>query len=145
MAAAAANRGTATPETLFRLDSKVVLITGASSGIGRDFALTVASAGAAVVVGARRKAKLDDLVREIVDKGGRALALNLDVTKVDACREFVRKAGDHFGRLDVLVNCAGVSVGGKSSLENTEADYDFVMDTVSLEASESTPPTLLAS
>ena len=109
---------------MFRLDGKVVLITGASSGIGRDFAVTLASAGAAVVVGARRKAKLDDLVREIAATGGRALALNLDVTKVDACRDFVRKAGEHFGRIDVLVNCAGVSVGGKSSLENTEADWE---------------------
>ena len=111
-------------ETLFRLDSRVALITGASSGIGRDFALTLASAGAAVVVGARRRAKLDTLVSEVEARGGRALALDLDVTDVAACREFVHKAADHFGRVDILVNCAGVSVGGKTSLKNTEADWE---------------------
>lgn len=99
----------------FRLDGKVVLITGASSGIGNDFALTVAEAGARVVVGARRKQKLDDLVNTINQRCGetRAIALSLDVRNVQSCKFFVEGAWKAFPCLQtnqdlaVLVNCAG--------------------------------------
>ena len=88
---------------------KVVAITGASSGIGEATALLLAEQGAAVVIGARRIERLDALARDIHDRGGRAIACRVDVTRSEDLEELIGRAVDEFGRLDVLVSNAGIS------------------------------------
>jgi len=90
------------------LDGKVVLITGASSGIGEATARTLAEAGATVVLGARRTERLEKLVREIEAAGGKALAKALDVTDQAEVAAFAAEARSRFGRIDVIINNAGV-------------------------------------
>jgi NADP-dependent 3-hydroxy acid dehydrogenase YdfG len=92
-----------------RLDSKVVAITGASSGIGAATALELATRGAAVVLGARRTDRLDSLVARIRNEGGRAEMLEVDVTRRADLEQLVTLAVNRFGRLDVLVGNAGVA------------------------------------
>ena len=90
------------------LGPKVVLITGASSGIGAAIATDLGQAGAKVILGARRLERLEATVREIGAAGGTARARSLDVTSRADVQAFVRGAKDEFGRVDVLVNNAGV-------------------------------------
>ena len=87
---------------------KVVLVTGASSGIGRATALRLAAAGHPVVLGARRTDRLDALVAEIEGTGGQALAVPLDVAVLGSAQAFAAAALERFGRIDVLVANAGV-------------------------------------
>ena len=91
------------------LDGKVAIVTGASSGIGRAAARLFARAGAKVVIGARRKAELESLVREIADKGDTALALPGDVSDEAFAKELVDVAEKSYGRLDVAFNNAGIA------------------------------------
>lgn len=91
------------------LAGKVVVITGASSGIGEATGRLLAAQGAAVVLGARREERLDALVKEIRDGGGRALACVADVTQRADVDRLVRRAVEEFGQLDVLVGNAGVA------------------------------------
>ncbi|PKV97439.1 NADP-dependent 3-hydroxy acid dehydrogenase YdfG [Amycolatopsis echigonensis] len=91
------------------LAGKVVAITGASSGIGEATARLLAERGAAVVLGARRGDRLDALVKEIRDDGGRALACVTDVTQRADLDRLVQRAVEEFGRLDVLVGNAGIA------------------------------------
>ena len=83
---------------------KIVLITGASSGIGEATARTLAAAGATVILGARRADRLQQLAGEITEKGGVARVHALDVTRRDDVAAFARRALDEFGRIDVIVN-----------------------------------------
>jgi NADP-dependent 3-hydroxy acid dehydrogenase YdfG len=92
-----------------RLDSKVVAITGASSGIGAATAVELAARGAAVVLGARRTDRLDSLVERIRAEGGRAEMLEVDVTRRADLEQLVALAVKRFDRLDVLVANAGVA------------------------------------
>ena len=109
------------------LDSKVVAITGASSGIGAATAMELASRGAAVVLGARRTDRLDALVARIRADGGRAEMLAVDVTKRADLEKLVTLAVDRFGRLDVLVGNAGVArIAPISDLD--VADWDAMID-----------------
>ncbi len=94
------------------LSGKVVAITGASSGIGEATALTLARAGASVALGARRKDRIDALATRIEDGGGTAVAFEVDVTDESAARGFVEAAHERLGRLDTLVNNAGVMLLG---------------------------------
>ena len=87
---------------------KVVLITGASSGIGESTARLLARRGAQVVLGARRKDRLDATVKEIIAAGGKAVSFAVDVTKRAQVDAFVKSAVDRFGRVDVIVNNAGL-------------------------------------
>src|SRR6476661_7035035 len=107
-------------ENIFRLDGQRALVTGASSGLGRRFALTLAQAGAELIVVARRADKLEGLVAEVRSLGGKCLAVSLDVTSgqsIVACfDEIERSAG---GAADVVVNNAGVTVT-KPVLKQTE-------------------------
>jgi NADP-dependent 3-hydroxy acid dehydrogenase YdfG len=91
------------------LDSKVVAITGASSGIGAATALELAGRGAAVVLGARRTDRLGSLIKQIRTDGGRAAMLAVDVTRRADLEQLVALAVREFGRLDVLVSNAGVA------------------------------------
>jgi NADP-dependent 3-hydroxy acid dehydrogenase YdfG len=95
-----------------RLDATVALVTGASSGIGEASARALASAGATVAVAARRKDRLDALVRDIENGGGRALAIETDVTDRGRAEAAVARAVEELGRLDTVVNNAGVMLLG---------------------------------
>lgn len=90
-----------------RLDNKVAIITGASSGIGRATAKLFAAEGAKVVVGARRQAELDSLVAEIEAAGGKAVAVAGDVRSEDYHKRLVATAVEHYGKLDIAFNNAG--------------------------------------
>lgn len=113
---------------LFHLDDKVALVTGASSGLGRHFALTLARAGCKVAVAARRLDRLRALVREIEAFDGRALAIALDVTDAASVAEAVAAAETELGPIAVLVNNAGAA-SAASALDLDETDWDQVMDT----------------
>lgn len=90
------------------LTDKVILITGASSGIGEATACLLAESGATVLLGARRIDRLDQIVSDIVAKGGTAHARPLDVTSMDDVAAFADYALAQFGRIDVIINNAGV-------------------------------------
>jgi len=93
------------------IQGKVVVITGASSGLGESTARHLAKLGATVILGARRKDRLDAIVKDIGVKGGKALAVTADVTKRSDVERLVKKAVDTFGKIDVLVNNAGIFTG----------------------------------
>jgi NADP-dependent 3-hydroxy acid dehydrogenase YdfG len=94
------------------LNGTVALVTGASSGIGEATALTLARHGAAVAIAARRKDRLDDLAGRISEAGGTVLALEADVTEREQAQAVVSRTVDELGRLDTLVNNAGVMLLG---------------------------------
>ena len=96
-----------------RLDGKVAVVTGASSGIGEATVRSLTSEGAAVVAGARRKERLDGLVEEVTRGGGKAIAVECDVTDEEQAHALVDRAIGEFGRIDILVNNAGVMLLSK--------------------------------
>ena len=95
-----------------RLEGTVALITGASSGIGEATALALSAEGAAIAIAARRKERLDDLAKQIRHTGGTALVLETDVTDQRQAVDAVERTGAELGRLDTLVNNAGVMLLG---------------------------------
>ena len=106
---------------------KVVIITGASSGLGEAAARQLAAQGANVVVAARRAARIDSLVAEIGQAGGKAIAVATDVTKQEDMRKLADTALEKFGRIDVLVNNAGVMP--LSPIERLKVDeWDLMID-----------------
>ena len=113
---------------LFDLSGRAALVTGASRGIGRHCAFTLAEAGAAVAVAARDVERCRDAAREIEGAGARAVAVELDVTEPESVRAAVARAERELGRLDILVNNAGIVVT-KPLLEQSESDWDRVVDT----------------
>jgi NADP-dependent 3-hydroxy acid dehydrogenase YdfG len=90
------------------IEGKVVVITGASSGLGESTARHLADLGAIVVLGARRKDRLDAIVKDITAKGGNALAVTVDVTKREQVDTLIQEAVKVYGKIDVLVNNAGI-------------------------------------
>src|SRR3989344_277576 len=94
---------------MFDLSGKVAFVTGASSGIGRASALALANQGAKVVVTARRLEKLQALAAEIKQRGKEALPLQMDVTKKEEIDAAIAETMKTFGRLDILLNNAGVA------------------------------------
>lgn len=112
--------------SLFDLDGRVALVTGASSGIGRELALALAEAGAAVVLAARRERELAAAQREIEGAGGRAAALCVDLADRAQLRDAASRAASFFGAPDILVNAAGINIR-KPLLEVSEADWDAVL------------------
>lgn len=93
---------------LFRLDGKVAVVTGASSGLGAGFAKALAQAGADVVLAARRTDKLVDVAKRVHDLGRRAHVVRADVTNPGNCEAMAQEAVAELGRIDILVNNAGV-------------------------------------
>ncbi len=112
----------------FALTGRTALVTGASSGLGHHFARTLAGAGAAVAVAARRRDRLDELVTTIDAAGGRAVAVEMDVTDAASIRDGHATAADALGPIDVVVNNAGMSIV-KASLELDETEWDAVVAT----------------
>jgi NAD(P)-dependent dehydrogenase (short-subunit alcohol dehydrogenase family) len=110
------------------LSGRVALITGASSGLGTQFAKTLAQAGAAVVLAGRRLERLKTLRAEIESKGGDAHVVALDVTDHDSIKAAVAHAETEVGTIDILVNNSGVSTTQKLT-EVTPDDFDYVFDT----------------
>lgn len=110
------------------LQGRGALVTGASSGLGRAFAGMLARAGAAVALAARRRDSLEHVRHEIEQTGGKAVAVGMDVTNARSVAEGVREATKQLGRLDVLVNNAGVTLT-KPFLDLDEAEWDRQLDT----------------
>ncbi len=103
-----------------KLDGKVAIVTGASSGIGEATALALAAEGARVAAVARRADRLEALTKRIADSGGQAIPLVADVTDESQIHEFVNKTNAQWGRVDILVNNAGVMLLGLIDGANTE-------------------------
>jgi NAD(P)-dependent dehydrogenase (short-subunit alcohol dehydrogenase family) len=112
----------------FDLGGSTALVTGASSGLGRHFALVLAGAGAAVALAARRTDMLAEAVAEIAKAGGKAVAVALDVTQPASVAAALSETERRIGPLDILVNNAG-TVTSKPLLEHSEEDWDRVVDT----------------
>lgn len=108
------------PTQRFRLDGQTVVVTGASSGLGSRFARVVAAAGASVVVGARRVGRLEALVDELRSEGAEAVAVECDVTVDSDVDRLIAAAIDATGRLDVLVNAAGVAPEEDEEIESVD-------------------------
>ena len=110
------------------LSGRVALVTGASSGLGMQFAKTLAAAGAAVVLAGRRVERLKTLRAEIEGTGGDAHVVGLDVTDCDSIKSAVAHAETEMGTIDILVNNSGVSTTQRLT-DVSEEDYDYVFDT----------------
>lgn len=110
------------------LSGRVALVTGASSGLGAQFARTLARAGAGVVLASRRIEKLKELRARIEGEGGDAHVVELDVTDHDSIKAAVAHAETEMGSIDILINNSGVSTTQRIQ-DVTPEDYDFVFDT----------------
>ncbi|WP_270182379.1 SDR family oxidoreductase [Alkalihalobacillus sp. CinArs1] len=106
---------------MMKLEGKVVLVTGASSGIGEAIARHIADEGANVVLAARREEKLTDLAQSLNDQSnGKALVVKTDVTKKEDMENLVKEAKDTYGKVDMIINNAGVML--LSFMKNDEVD-----------------------
>ena len=110
----------------FDVSREVILITGASQGLGRQFARVLSAHGAAVLLAARQAAKLKSLEEEIRAKGGRAAAVQMDVTDMATISRALDTAEMPFGPVTVLINNAGIAIE-KLATDQTEADWDAVI------------------
>ena len=105
---------------MFRLDGRVAVVTGASSGLGAVFARALAEAGADVVLGARRVDRLAETSQAVEATGRRALAVRTDVSVPEDCTALVEAAMAEFGRVDILVNNAGIGTAFPATRETPE-------------------------
>jgi NAD(P)-dependent dehydrogenase (short-subunit alcohol dehydrogenase family) len=96
-------------DEIFSVKDKVILITGASSGFGKHFALLLSNAGAKVVISARREEALLELSKEIQNSGNECLVVPLDVSSIQSVSNVIQKVEDKMGHIDVLLNNAGIS------------------------------------
>ncbi len=109
------------------IKGKVIVITGASSGFGEISAKYLSERGAKVVLAARRSDRIEKLALEITEKGGDALAVTTDVTDINQVRKLAEAAVDNFGRIDVMINNAGLMQ--QSPLESSKVDeWDNMID-----------------
>lgn len=115
-------------QALFSLKGRVALVTGASGGLGRHFAATLAGAGARVALCARNMASLQQAAREIRAAGGEGIALPMDVRDPDSVTQAFESARSRLGTVSVLVNNSGVA-GAERALDVDEAGWDRVLET----------------
>jgi NAD(P)-dependent dehydrogenase (short-subunit alcohol dehydrogenase family) len=109
-----------------RLDGRIALVTGGSRGLGLGMALALAHAGADIALAARTERELDEAAMMVKEVGRRALTLTTDVSDVNAVRSMVQQTAGHFGRLDILVNAAGINI--RQPVDTfTEADWEYLM------------------
>ena len=113
---------------MFNLKGRVAVISGASSGLGAQMARGFAAQGADLVITARRLEKLESLAEEIRKMGVRCLPLRCDVTDSKMVDEVAAKAEAEYGKIDILVNCAG-SAKNAGVLNMTNEEWDFTIDT----------------
>ena len=111
----------------FRLDGRVVIVTGASSGLGVSFAQAFAEAGADLVLGARRVEKMAHTAALVEQAGGRVCTRKTDVVDAEQCQALVDAAMAEFGRVDVLINNAGVGTAVPATRETPE-EFRSVVD-----------------
>jgi 3-oxoacyl-[acyl-carrier protein] reductase len=111
-----------------KLQGKVALITGSSSGIGRACALALAEEGANLVLTARRQERLADLEQAIHKVGGKAISVVGDSREEETAQRTVESALSNFGKLDILINCVGMGYY-KNIVDTSPAEYDEMMDT----------------
>ncbi|PYS71635.1 MAG: oxidoreductase, partial [Acidobacteria bacterium] len=110
-----------------KIKGRVIVITGASSGLGEAATRLLSAQGATVVLGARRSDRLQSLADELTGKGGKALAVTTDVTRRDQVKKLVDTAVQKFGRIDVMINNAGIMP--RAPLERlTIDDWDRTID-----------------
>ena len=109
------------------IKGKVVVITGASSGMGEAAAIHLSQLGAVVVMGARRADRIEKLAKEIQENGGKALAVATDVTQRDQVKKLVDSAVEKFGRVDVILNNAGIMPLSPMDRLNVE-EWDMMID-----------------
>jgi NAD(P)-dependent dehydrogenase (short-subunit alcohol dehydrogenase family) len=112
---------------MFKLDGKVAIVTGASSGLGVAFAEGLADAGADVAICARRVEKLEDTRKRVEETGRRSIAVPADVAKPEDCQRVVDETVKELGRVDVLINNAGIGTAAPATREQPE-DFRRVID-----------------
>ncbi len=113
---------------MFSLENKIALITGGSRGLGRAIALAYADAGADVAVASRTRETCDEVVAAIQAKGRRALAVEADVSESESVVKMVEATRKEFGRIDVLVNSAGVG-WAERLVDTSDATFDWILKT----------------
>ena len=113
---------------MFNLKGRVAVISGASSGLGKQMARGFAEQGADLVILARRVEKLEELKAELEEKGVKVLPIKCDVTLTEDIDSAAKQAEEVFGKVDILVNCAGSSKD-KGALEMTDEEWDFTIAT----------------
>ena len=113
---------------MFNLIGRVAVITGASSGLGKQMAHAFANQGADLVLLARRIEKLEELKKQLEEKGSKVLAIKCDVTNTEEIKNAAIIAEDTFKKVDILVNCAG-SAKNAGVLDMTDEEWDFTIST----------------
>ena len=113
---------------MFSLKGRVAVVTGASSGLGKQMSHAFAEQGADLVLLARRLERLEDLKKELEKKGVKVLPIKCDVTDPKNVDEAAKKAEKEFGKVDILVNCAG-SAKNAGVLDMTDEEWDFTIKT----------------
>ncbi|MGH6677807.1 MAG: SDR family NAD(P)-dependent oxidoreductase, partial [Bradyrhizobium sp.] len=111
---------------LFDVSQEIILVTGASQGLGRQFARLLSAHGASVALAARQIDKLKSLEEEIIGRGGRAASIRMDVTDTGSIAEAIDGAEAQLGPISVLINNAGIAIE-KLAIDQTEQDWDAVI------------------